>query len=144
MGGDNRDRYGYRHRRDSAYEPGESMPGEVGDSSGTFHDRATSDNRVIVDGKVQSYEKHQREQNKESPSTTNTQQSRQSKRSESFSGLDGGTVEVSVDRVSGSGNAIAEYQGYQVHVEGGEPGKTYQVELTSQSGYFEGKVKLNE
>ncbi|WP_126665173.1 hypothetical protein [Haloterrigena salifodinae] len=34
-----RDRYNYEHRSDSAFQVGESMPGTVGDSKGTVHDR---------------------------------------------------------------------------------------------------------
>ena len=62
MGQDNRDRYGYRHRRDEQYESGESMPGNVGDSQGTFYDRASSDNNIIVDGKATNFEDYERSQ----------------------------------------------------------------------------------
>lgn len=60
MSRDNRDRYGYRHRRDDSFEMGESKPGDVGDSKGTVHDRAGRDENVIVEGDVQSYESHKR------------------------------------------------------------------------------------
>jgi len=52
MSRDNKDRYGYRHRVDEFHDVGDSKPGEVGDSDGTFHDRARKSNHVIVDGEV--------------------------------------------------------------------------------------------
>jgi len=45
---DSRDRHGKRHREDEEYEVGESAPGDVGDSEGTIHDRASADNRVVT------------------------------------------------------------------------------------------------
>lgn len=35
----NQDRYGYTHRSDSSHSIGDSMPGTIGDSEGTLHDR---------------------------------------------------------------------------------------------------------
>jgi hypothetical protein len=52
MSQDNKDRYGYRHRPDEYHGVGDSMPGEVGDSDGTFHDRARKNEHVIVSGEV--------------------------------------------------------------------------------------------
>lgn len=36
---ESQDRYNWEHRSDSDYQIGESMPGTVGDSDGTIHDR---------------------------------------------------------------------------------------------------------
>ncbi|WP_257301041.1 hypothetical protein [Haloarchaeobius sp. FL176] len=150
MGRDNKDRYGYRHRKDSSYGLGESKPGDVGDSKGTIHDRATSDNNVIIDGKAQNYESHKRSQSKntETKKSSNSKKSQNSKSRRSqkgqFAELDGKTVEVTVERVSGSGNPIATYRGVHVHVPHGNPGNKYEVELDAQSGYFVGKETLKE
>jgi predicted RNA-binding protein with TRAM domain len=152
MGRDNRDRYGYRHRQDDHYEVGESKPGDFGDSKGTFHDRASSDNRVIVDGEVRSYEDHKRKtsqhtskgEKRHESSKDDSKSKKDSWQSSQLSELDGATVEVTVDRISSSGNAIAEHRGFHVHVEDGVPGKTYEVKLTSCSGYFTGKAKMSQ
>lgn len=161
MGRDNRDRYGHRHRRDSGYEAGESMPGTVGDSEGTFHDRASSDNTVIVDGKAKSYESHKRSnaksdslagRSRNGASLKGLKNSRKNRSNNasgkssrgSMANLDGTVVEVTVDRVSGSGNAIAEFRGRQVHVEGGTPGETYEVRLQAASGYWTGQPRVKE
>ena len=100
---DNRDRYGYRHREDSAYEIGESMPGDVGDSKGTFHDRARQNNNVVVDGEVRSMESHQRssvEANEQVSNSKNTS-SRSSTESISQSEAHGMVVELTVDKHEG-------------------------------------------
>lgn len=45
---------------------------------------------------------------------------------------------ITVDRVSQSGNAIAQqqYAGKTIHVPAGEVGETYDVRLTDKGGYF--------
>lgn len=148
MSRDNKDRYGYRHRQDSSHNVGESNPGDVGDSQGTFHDRASSDNNVIVDGKAQKYETHKERQSEnnetndsKSKSDKNNPKSRQGGQ---FSELDGEVVEVKVERVSGSGNPIATHRGIHVHVPEGTPGNTYEVKLNAETGYFVGKTTLRE
>lgn len=151
---DNKDRYGQRHREDDAYNVGESKPGTVGDSEGTFHDRASSDNNVIVDGNARNYEDHKRNQQSGNKSSTpdSTQKSKvdtaQHQKSTAqggqFTELDGEVIEVEVERVSGSGNPLAFYQGTHVHVPNGEPGESYDVKLDAQSGYFVGQIQLNE
>jgi len=129
----NKDRYGYRHRQDSAHDIGDSAPGTYGDSQGTFHDRASQDSNVIVDGKVQSAEKAKSASSKQSNNTKST-------KSSSKSGKDSNKkVSVTVTRISSSGNAIAEYNGKHVHVDGGEVGETYTVKLSQKSGYYRGK-----
>jgi hypothetical protein len=50
---DNEDRYGKMRRDEEEYELGEASPGDVGDSEGSFHDRARKNNTVIADGKAQ-------------------------------------------------------------------------------------------
>ena len=49
------------------------------------------------------------------------------------------TQTVTVDRVSNSGNAIAQQQhaGKTIHVPAGEVGDTLEVKLVDQGGYFE-------
>lgn len=44
-----RDRYNYEHRTDSAFQVGESMPGTVGDSVGTLHDRQGGQPAIDLD-----------------------------------------------------------------------------------------------
>lgn len=149
MGRDNKDRYGYRHRDDSAYGMGESKPGDVGDSNGTFHDRAGTDDNVIVDGTAQSYETHKRNQQtaqSESSQSTNQGHSNQehSTSSGQYAELDGEVVEVEVERISGSGNPIGTYRGSHVHIPNGDPGETYEVQLNAKSGYFVGRTQLDE
>lgn len=48
------------------------------------------------------------------------------------------TQTITVDRVSNSGNAIAQqqYAGKTIHVPAGEVGETYDVRLTDKGGYF--------
>jgi len=143
MGRDNKDRYGYRHRNDDAYSVGESAPGTVGDSDGTFHERARQDKNIIVDGKTKNYESHKRSTNTSSDTTKNHTQSQKDQAQNSD--LDGEIIEVTVDRISGSGNAIANYQGQTVHVEDGTPGESYRVELERQPGYFLGtQIQVSE
>lgn len=156
MSRDNKDRYGRRHRKDDSYQVGESKPGTTGDSEGTFHDRASSDNRVIVNGKAQNYESHKKKQQKkqQSNSKSATQDSTQQHDNEQhqksevhggqFSELDGEVIEVEVERVSGSGNPLAFHRGTHVHVPDGEPGESYKVKLDAQSGYFVGNIRLQE
>lgn len=45
---------------------------------------------------------------------------------------------VTIDRVSNSGNAIAQqqYDGKSIHVPAGEVGETYEVRLVDEGGYF--------
>lgn len=134
---------------------GESKPGDVGDSKGTFHDRAGHDNNVIIDGEAQSYEDYKKNQqtnsSKSTSKTKSKQQNRDANRNQSnvassgqYAELDGEVVEVEVDRISGSGNPIATYRGIHVHVPNGSPGETYNVKLTAQSGYFIGETQIDE
>lgn len=141
----NEDRYGYGHRQDAAHDIGDSAPGTVGDSEGTFHDRAHQDSNIIVDGKVTTQENHKRKSQK-SKSESKKKKKSQSIDSESASTskLDGKEVTVTVDRISGGGNAIANYKGQHVHVQDGEEGEEYRVRLKAKAGYLEGeRVKVN-
>jgi len=136
----NKDRYGYRHRQDSAHDVGDSAPGTVGDSEGTFHDRARKGTNVIVDGEVTTQEEHMRSsQQSESKSKAKQNKTSNSSESASMSELDGTEVTVTVDRISGSGNAIAEYKGQHIHVENGNTGEEYRVRLQAKSSYFIGE-----
>lgn len=152
MSRDNKDRYGYRHRSDREHDLGEAKPGDVGDSDGTFHDRAARDDNVIVDGEAKSYEKHKRSRQSQDQSGDGTDDSTTSQQSTQqtaeptgqYAELDEEVVKVSVDRVSNSGNPIGTYRGMHVHIPGGDPGDTYEVELHAKSGYFVGDVQSDE
>lgn len=147
MGRGNKDRYGYRHRSDSGYDIGESAPGTVGDSEGTWHDRATQDNTVIVDGVARNYEEHKRkEKKKEKRSTKSASHSKStSTKNQQHNSATGNVIEVTIDRVSNAGNPIAEYKGKHVHIQGAKPGQTVTVEITdASSNYLTGKIKQRE
>lgn len=146
MAGNNRDRYGYRHRSDSDYNVGESKPGDVGDSKGTFHDRARQNDAVIVDGNVRSIESHQRSsveaETNESSSTNSTSQKSSSQSTTdtiSQKEADGKVVTLSVDSSGGTRDTIAEYKNHQVHIEGGTPGKSIRVRLERGQGFLIGR-----
>lgn len=141
MGRDNKDRYGYRHREESEYDVGESKPGDVGDSQGTFHDRARKNSNVVVDGEVRSEESYQRSE-VEAGSDQSGTQSRSSNSSIdtiSQSEADGRVVELTVDSVGGTQDTMAEYKNHQVHIEGGSSGETVRVRLESGPGYLIGR-----
>ena len=141
MGRDNRDRYGYRHRKDSDYEMGESKPGDVGDSKGTFHDRARQNDNVIVDGSVRSMESHQRS----SVEAEKTQSSSTRNSSETTTGTisqdeaDGKVVTLTIESSGGTRDTMAEYENHQVHIEGGTPGESIRVRLEKGPGYLIGR-----
>ncbi len=52
------------------------------------------------------------------------------------------TQTVTIDRISSSGNAIAQqhHAGKTIHVPAGEVGETYDVRLVDKGGYFVAKV----
>ena len=161
---DNKDRYGYRHRSDDSYQVGESMPGDVGDSKGTFHDRANSDANVIVDGKVQSKESYKRSV-KETSSSSGTDSThwsqkkkkksksqKQSSSKKKYQGpkvsqdeIVGKTVEVEIEHDGGTLDTMARYKNHQIHIEGGIPGETRRVKLEKGKGYLVGRpIQLKE
>lgn len=136
----NEDRYGYRHRQDPEHDIGDSAPGTVGDSEGTFHDRARKGTNVIIDGEATTQEEYERSSEEQTSNPQSKDEtSSASSQSSSLSELDGNEVTVTVDRISGSGNAIAEFKGYHVHVENGNPGEQYRVQLQAESSYLTGK-----
>lgn len=140
MGYTNKDRYGNRHRSNSDHQIGESMPGDVGDSDGTFHDRAQKNSDIIVNGKVRSEESHKRssvEPSKQQSSSENQSRSGSNK-SISQSEAEGKVVEVEIESRGGTLDTIAHYKNHQIHVEGGKPGETMRVRLESGSGYMIG------
>jgi len=140
----NEDRYGYGHRQDPAHDVGDSAPGTVGDSQGTFHDRAYKDGNVIVDGEVMTQENYKRKSQQSKSDSKSVKKGKQGRSmSTSTSKLDGKEVTVTVDRISGSGNAIANYKGQHVHVEDGKKGAEYRVELKAKTGYLVGKSVPN-
>lgn len=141
MGRDNKDRYGYRHRSDSSHHIGESKPGDVGDSEGTFHDRAQKNSDVIVNGRVRSEESHKRSSVEASEQQSSSGGQSQSVKTESISQseAEGKVVEVEIESRGGTLDTIAQYKNHQVHVEGGTPGETMRVRLESGAGYMVGK-----
>jgi len=154
---DNKDRYDYRHRSDDAYQMGESKPGDVGDSKGTFHDRAMTDSNVIVDGKVQSQESYQRSVKETSSSKQSTKSSKPKKENRSsgknkYQGpkvsqdeIAGKTVEIEIESDGGTLDTMAQYKNHQIHIEGGVPGETRRVKLEKGKGYLIGRpVRLKE
>lgn len=146
MARDNRDRYGYRHRRDPAYKVGESMPGDVGDSSESFQNRAQRNENVIVEGSVRSMESYQRSsveaQKSESRSVNNSQSSNETISQTEAAGK---VVTVSINSIGGTRDTIAEYKNHQVHVEGGKPGETIRVRLKKGPGFLVGtRVSVRE
>lgn len=138
---EDRDRYGYRHRKDSDYGLGESKPGDIGDSKGTFHDRARRNDDVIVDGEVQSVESHQRSsveaETKRSDSSSSTSHSNTGTISQKEA--DGKVVTLTVDSSGGTRDTMAEYKNHQVHIEGGTPGETIRVRLERGQGFLIGR-----
>jgi len=150
-----------KRRKDKAHDIGDSMPGTPGHSEGTFHDRQRtqsfdpSENDVMSEEEANNYifgsPKNTDNENSLSSSSRNNATLKQgenspgdSSKSGKFAEFEGESVEVTVDRISGSGNAIAQYQGYDVHVEDGEPGESYIVELDAYIGYFPGRTKMKE
>ncbi len=152
---------GNKRRRDKIHDVGDSMPGTEGHSEGTFHDQQgtqtydPSEDDVMSERQANNYihgsPKNEASGNSHSSRSRNNASLKQgrnssnnSTKSGTFADLDGESVEVTVDRISGSGNAIAQYQGYDVHIESGEPGQSYVVKLEADVGYFTGKPKLGE
>ncbi|GGN25408.1 hypothetical protein GCM10009021_29250 [Halarchaeum nitratireducens] len=141
MSRDNKDRYGYGHRNDPAYDTGESMPGDVGDSKGTFHDRARKNSNVIVNGEVRSEESYQRStvEVSDGQSNTSSHSSRSSSNGVPQSELEGEVVEVTVESDGGTRDTMGHYKNHQVHIEGGTLGETIRVRLQAGQGYLVGR-----
>lgn len=139
MGRDNKDRYGYRHRQDQSHDMGDAKPGDIGDSKGTFHDRARQDQNVIVDEKVQSIESHQR--STAEVDNKSQQQNRSSTSGERISQNEavGTTVTVQVEDHGGTLDTIAQYKNHQVHLKGGTPGEKRRIKLKKGEGYLIGE-----
>jgi len=137
MARSNRDRYGNRHRKDSAHDIGDSAPGTVGDSEGTFHDRVRKNNNVIVDGEVKSLKNQDKK-------ATDSSESKNSHNTSTDSQHTGKKATVKIDRISANGNAIAEYNGMHVHVDGALPGETHTVKLIDKGAYYQGKIIVND
>jgi hypothetical protein len=127
------------------------MPGEVGDSEGTFHDRARQDSKVIVDGEVRSIEPHERssvEPNRANGSNSNggnevrsggsfTDQISQEK-------AVGKTVTIEVESKGGTKKTMGQFKNHQVHIEGGTPGEKIRVQLEAGAGYLIGREVSTE
>jgi hypothetical protein len=125
---------------------GESKPGDVGDSDGTFHDRARNNSNVIVDGEVRSKESHKQssvEANSKSESSHTSHTDTDDSISQSKA--DGKVVQVTVEKHGGTRDTMAHYKNHQVHIEGGTPGETMRVRLEQGTGYLIGRrVKVKD
>jgi hypothetical protein len=146
------DRYGYQHRDDPAHDVGDSKPGDVGDSKGTFHDRARKDSTVIVDGETQSLESYQRssveaEQSKKKSETekVSTHESTSSGGSISQDEAAGNVVTLTASSTGGTLDSLGKYKNHQVHIEGATAGETIRVRLEKGQGFLIGRrIKVNE
>lgn len=147
MGRNNRDRHDRKHRSDSNHMIGESKPGDVGDSEGTFHDRARENSNVIVNGEVQSLESYEQSptQTGSSASVQQNSQQQQNNAKISQSEAEGMVVELTVEKHGGTLDTMARFKNHQVHIEGGTPGERINIKLEGGSGYLIGrKVKIQE
>lgn len=145
MGRDNKDRYGYRHRQDQAHDVGDAKPGDVGDSQGTFHDRARQNQNVIVGDKVQPLESHRRSSTEVDNQSQQHGQSSTSGERIAQDEAAGTTVTVRIEDYGGTLDTIAQYKNHQVHVEGGKPGEKRRIKLKKGNGYLIGEpVKVRE
>lgn len=141
MAGNDKDRYGYRHRQDQSHDVGDSKPGDVGDSKGTFHDRARQDQNIIINDEVQSLESHHRsaaEVDNQSSQRKHFEQSDTSGERISQDKAVGNTVIVTIKDHGGTLDTIAQYKNHQVHVEGGTPGEQRRIKLKKGKGYLIG------
>jgi hypothetical protein len=141
MAGDDQDRYGYRHRQEDAYDLGESMPGDVGDSQGTFHDRATQDNNVIVNGKATAYESHKRSSTEAASTSSSSSKKIQENSVRSISQADavGSVVTITPESSGGVLDTLGRYHNHHVHIEGGTPDQKIRVRLEKGEGYLIGR-----
>jgi hypothetical protein len=141
-----RDRYGYRHRDDTSHNVGESMPGDVGDSDGTFHDRAREDSNVIVDGEVRSIESHKRSSVEARTNSSNSSGEGQT-RPASSNPTDqisqeeaaGKVVSIKVESDGGTEQTMGQFKNHQVHIVGGTIGEEIRVRLEAGAGYLIGR-----
>lgn len=117
------------------------MPEDVGDSDGTFHDRARRDSNVIINGKVRSEKSHRRSSVEASGQRSLSEGRSQSSSTESISQseAEGKVVEVEIESRGGTLDTIAYYKNHQIHIEDGVPGETMRVRLESRPGYMVGK-----
>jgi hypothetical protein len=142
----NRDRYGYRHRDDPNHKVGDSKPGDIGDSKGTFHDRARQDSNVIVDGEVRSIESHKRSSVEAKTDSSNSGGGNET-RSAGSNSTDqisqeeaaGKVVTIEIESDGGTRETMGQFKNHQVHIEGGIPGEKIRVRLEAGSGYLIGR-----
>lgn len=132
----NRDRYNYEHRSDPHHDIGDSMPGTVGDSDGTLHDRLGG--QPTLDEKVESFEPGAKARSRAESKNKQTS-------SESLSDFDGTTTTIELKDETDSGVAIGYHEGHRVRVEGARKGETALVNLEAKDGELEGsRVRLRE
>lgn len=137
---DGRDRYNYEHRSDGDFQIGESMPGTVGDSEGTLHDRLgelpTVDERLVSEPGAKA---RNREREREEAAT-------QAAREPAIqaAALDGETTTLELTESTQDG-AVGEYRGHRVAVKGGQQGETALVTLRHNAGTVTGeRMRLRE
>lgn len=136
---DNKDRYGSRHRSDDVHDVGGPQPGDVGDSGGTFHDRARKNTDVVSGGKVRSAESHAR--TSEEVESTDSHSSNSTSTSGNTISQDeavNSVVTVEIDRYGGTKETLATWENHQIHIDGGTPGETVRVELERGEGFLVG------
>lgn len=66
------DRYNWEHRNDPDYQIGESMPGTIGDSEGTLHDRLGA--QPTYEEKVEVFEPGQKARQRQEEKKSETEE----------------------------------------------------------------------
>lgn len=141
MGRDNKDRYGYRHRSDDDHDVGDPAPGRVGDSDGTFHDRARKNEHVIKGDQVQHNSgtayagsaKHGKNDRVGSGSSDGESNSISQKEAVDR------TVTVTPHAYGGTETTLVKWKNHQIHIKGGTPGEEMTVKLEPGEGFLIGK-----
>ena len=128
-----RDRYNYEHRSDSSFQVGESMPGTVGDSEGSFHDRQggqpTIDPNEVEKVSVPGDKARNRNEAKRKAKAEGAKSS---------SDLLGETLSVKIEGKQ-NGTPYAVCNDHQVLVPDGRVGDTVMVTIKEQNGQLTGQ-----
>lgn len=126
-----RDRYNYEHRSDSAFQVGESMPGTVGDSEGTLHDRQGGQPTINLDEVERVSVPGDKARNR-------NEVKRKAKGEKSPSDLVGETLSVKIEGKQ-NGTPYAVCNDHQVFVPNGTLDDTVMVTIKEQNGQLTGK-----
>lgn len=132
------DRYNWKHRSDSEYGVGESMPGTVGDSDGTHQERLGE--QPVVDEDVVAFEPGATARQNEQEA----KQARQDQRVTAPDDIAGETTAIELtEKVDGG--AIGHHEGHRVFVPDCSSGETVLVNLALQDDTLVGeRVRLRE